>query len=103
MQTSASLSVDDRKVLARSTEAKPDAAYGVDERIGVVIVDLAADAADIDVDDVGGGVKMDIPYMLQQHRSGHNLALVANQVFEHLQFSRQQVDFPAAAAHYSRH
>ena len=84
IQTSASLSVDDRKVLARSTEAKPDAAYGMDERIGVLTVDLAADASDIDVDDVGRGVKMDIPYMLQQHRSGNNLAFVANQVFEEL-------------------
>ena len=46
---------------------------------------------------------MKIPHVLQQHRPRDNLALVANQVFEKLKFSWQQVDFPARAAHRSRH
>ena len=57
MQTSASLNVVDRKVLARSTDAKPDAADGMDEWIGLRSVDLAADASDINIDDVGHGSK----------------------------------------------
>ena len=71
----------------------------MDERIGLLAVDLAADASDIDVNDVCRWVKMQIPYMLQQHRPRNNLALVANQLLENLEFSRQQLDFPAAAAH----
>ena len=39
----------------------------------------------------------------KQHRPRDNLAFVANQVLENLKFSRQQVDFPATAAHRSRH
>jgi hypothetical protein len=64
IQISAHLNVDDRKVLARSTETKPDAADGMDERIGLLTVDLSADASDIYVNDVGRGIKVEIPYVL---------------------------------------
>jgi hypothetical protein len=57
--------VVDRRVLARSTEAEPDAADGVDERIGLGRVDLAANAADIDVDNIGHGIEKEIPDVLQ--------------------------------------
>jgi hypothetical protein len=50
IQISAHLKVDDRNVLARSTDTKPNAADRVDERIGLLTVDLAAHAPDIDVD-----------------------------------------------------
>jgi hypothetical protein len=36
----------------------------MDERIGLLTVDLSADASDIYVDDVGCRVKVEIPYML---------------------------------------
>jgi len=36
----------------------------VDKGIGSLTVDLAADASDIDINDVGRGVKVEIPYML---------------------------------------
>src|SRR5450432_2594843 len=103
MEISASLSVDDRSVSARSTDTEPDAADGMDERIVLAVVDLAAHAADIDVDDVGGRIEMEIPHVLQQHGAGDDLALVANQIFEHLEFPRQQLDVAAAAAHRARH
>jgi hypothetical protein len=45
-------------------DTKPDASDGMDERIGLLTVDLATDASDIDVNDVGRGVKVEIPYML---------------------------------------
>src|SRR5215475_5913313 len=102
-QISASRSVDDRSVLVRSTDAKPDAAYGLNERISLLAVDLAPDTSDIDIDDVGRRVKMQIPYMLQQHRPRHNMTFVANQILQNLKFPRQQVDVPAAAAHGSRY
>src|ERR1700736_2996945 len=97
MLTSANLNVEDRNALARSTDTKPDAANGVDQRISLLAVDLAAHATDIDVDDVGRGIEMQIPDMLQQHRPRHHVALVADQIFKHLEFARQQLDRPAAA------
>src|SRR5262249_54096371 len=103
MQIRASLSVEDRSVLDRSTNAKPDAPYCMDEGIGLVTVDLTADASDIDVDDVGRRVKMQIPHMLQQQRPRHDLTLVANQKLENLKFPRQQVDVLTAAAHCPRY
>jgi hypothetical protein len=78
MLTSASLKVAERKVLARSTDTKPYSTYGVDERIGLLAVDLAANAPYIHVDNVGAGIKMQIPNLLQQHRTWHDMALVAN-------------------------
>src|SRR5262249_28174307 len=75
----------------------------MNERISLLAVDLAPDTSDIDIDDVGRGVKMQIPYMLQQHGARHDVTFVANQILENLKFSRQQVDVPAAAAHGSRH
>src|SRR5689334_21828902 len=98
MQISANLSVDDRSALARSTDAKSDSTDRVDERVGLLTVDLAANASDIDVDDVGGRIKMQIPYMLQQHRPRNDLACVANQILEDLEFPRQQRDEALPAA-----
>src|SRR6266481_1756959 len=103
MEISASLSVDDRNVSARSTDAKPDATDGMDQRIGLVTVDLAADASDINVDNVGRGIKMQIPDMLQQHRSGNNLAFVANQILKNLELAWQQFYFQVTAAHCPGH
>src|SRR5215471_1682298 len=103
MKMSASLKVDERNVLTRSTDAIPDAADGVDEGIALLAVDLAAHPPDIDVDDVGAGVEMEIPYVLQQHGARHHLAFVANEKFQHLELARQHVDASARAAHRSRH
>src|SRR5260370_2707016 len=102
-QISASRSVDDRKVLVRSTDTKPDAADGMNERISLLAVDLTPDTSDIDIDDVGRRVKMQIPYMLQQHRPRHDMTFVANQILQNLKFPRQQGDVPPAAAYGSRH
>src|SRR5947209_8144992 len=95
---SARRKVEERSVLARSTDAISDTADGVDQRIGLGVVDLAADAPDINVDDVGGGIEMQIPDMLEQHRAGDDAALVADEIFEQLKLARQQRNFTAAAA-----
>ena len=58
---SACLKVDEVRVLTRSTETVPDTANGMDQRIGLLAVDLATDAPDIDVDDIGRGIEMKIP------------------------------------------
>src|SRR5262249_43703179 len=95
--SSASRRVDERSVLARSTDAKSHAADGMDERIGLAVVDLLAHAADVYVDNIRRRIEMQVPYVLQQHRARHNLALVAHQIFENLKLARQQLDLAAAA------
>src|SRR3569623_3179646 len=87
---SARRKVDERSVSARSTEAISIAADGVDQWIGLGIVDLAADAADIDVDDVGGGVEMQVPDVLEQHRARDDPALVAHEKIALMKLARQQ-------------
>src|SRR6266852_6712643 len=83
---SASLKVDDVKVLARSTEAVSDTTNRMDQRIGLLAVDFAAQATDIDVDDICRGIEMKIPDVLQQHRAGYDAALVADQILQKPEF-----------------
>ena len=97
IEISASLKVELRRVSARSTDAEPDAANGVNERIVLLIVDLAPHPPDIDVDDVGGRIEMQVPDVLQEHRARHHLALVADEILEHLELARQQLDAAALA------
>src|SRR5438105_3621933 len=94
----ASLNVDDFRVSARSTEAIPDAANGMDQRIGLAVVDLAAHPPDIDVDDVGRRIEMQVPDVLQQHGARDDAAFIAHQIFQQLELAGQQIDFVAAAA-----
>src|SRR5579863_6825315 len=103
MAMSASLSVEDRSVLARSTETEPDAAHGMDQWIGLVPIDLAADTPHIHVNDVGRGIEMQIPDVLQQHGPGDHMVLIAHQVLQQLEFPRLQGDFPAGAIDSPRH
>jgi chemotaxis regulatin CheY-phosphate phosphatase CheZ len=64
-----------------STHVKSRAANGVYQRISMLVVDLAANAADIQIDNVRRQAKIDIPDMLQQHCPRHDLTLVADQIF----------------------
>src|ERR1700686_3482442 len=100
---SATLKVDDVKVLARSTETVPDTANRMDQRIGLQAVDFATHPPDIDVDDIGRGIEMKIPDVLQQHCPGHDAALVAHQILQKLEFPRQQKNVLAAPAGGPRH
>ena len=68
----------------------------MDQRIGLAAVDFAANPSDVNIDDVGRWIKMQIPDVLQEHRSRNHVADVANKIFEQLKLSRQQLDFPAA-------
>jgi len=64
MAISASLKVDDRKVSVRCTEAIPDPTDRMNERIGLVAIDLTPDTSYVDIDDVSSGVKMKVPNVL---------------------------------------
>ena len=53
----------------------------------------------MDVDDIGLGVEMIFPDLLQQHGAGHRLAGVAHQEFQQLELARLQVNLLAGAVH----
>src|SRR5258708_6948021 len=95
---SASLKVDDLRVLVRSTETVPDTANRMDQRISLLTVDLAAHTPHIDVDDIRRRIEMKIPDVLQQHRPGHNAAFVADQILQQLEFPRKKKNVLAAPA-----
>src|ERR1700694_4963650 len=100
---SATLKVDDVKVLARSTETVPDAANRMDQRIGLLAVDFATHAPDIDVDNICRGIEMKIPDVLQQHGAGYDAAFVTRQILQKLKLPRQESDILAAPADGPRH
>src|SRR5207302_3562719 len=100
---SACLKVDDARVLARSTERVPDTANRMDQRIGLLVVDVATLAPDIDVDDICGGIEMKVPDVPQQHCPGYDAAFVANQVLEKLELPGKKKNVLAAPARGARH
>src|ERR1700730_16284919 len=100
---SASLNVDDVRVLARSTETVPDTANRMDQRVGLLAIDLAPYAPDIDVDDIGRGIEMKVPDVPQQHRPGYDAAFVAHQIFQKLEFPGKKTNVLATPAGDPRH
>src|SRR3981081_3307290 len=93
---SASLKVDDVKVLARSTEPVPGAATRLGEGIGLLAVDFATHAPDIHVDNICRGIEMKIPDVLQQHGAGYDAAFVTRQILQKLKLPRKERDTLAA-------
>src|ERR1700757_1101867 len=70
----------------------------MDQRIGLADVDFPANAADIDIDDIGRWIKMEIPHVLQEHGSRYHLTDIASQILQQFELSRQQFDFLASSA-----
>ena len=62
-----------------------------------VAVDLGAQAADVDVDDVGLGIEVVVPHVFQEHGAGDDLSGVAHQVLEQPELPGLQLDLPAGA------
>ena len=56
------------------------------------LVDLGAQARDMDVDDIGLRVEVIVPDILEQHGAGHDMAGIAHEIFEQLEFARLQQD-----------
>jgi hypothetical protein len=70
----------------------------MDQRIGLLAVDFATHATDIDVDNICRGIEMKIPDVLQQHCPGYDAAFVANQILKQLEFPTKKNNVPAASA-----
>src|SRR5215475_13477918 len=103
MAIKANLKVDDRKVSIRRTDAVPNATDCVDKGIKLSVVHFAADAPNIDINDVGCGIEVEIPNVLQQHSPRNYPSLIANQILKQLEFARKQGDIPATSAGASRY
>src|SRR5690348_8569366 len=58
------------------------AANGMKQRVGVALVDLGSKPRHVDVDDVGLGIEVIVPDILEQHGARHHLAGVLHEVFE---------------------
>jgi hypothetical protein len=98
MAISACLKFVELSVLARSTETVSDTANRMDQRISLLVVHLAAQASDIDVNDIHRWIEMKIPDVLQQHPRRHNAVFVAHQIFQKLEFLGQKENLLAAPA-----
>ena len=55
---SAALKVEDRNVLAMSTDTKSNAPNRMDQRMTLLIVDFPPNPADIHIDDIGGRIEI---------------------------------------------
>src|SRR5579863_69288 len=62
-------------------------------------IDLASQAADLNVDHIGLGIEVIVPDRFQQHGAGHDLTLMPNQIFEQAKFPGLQGDRLSAALH----
>src|SRR3954470_19273907 len=69
------------------------------QRFFEAVVELAAEAADVDVDDVGAGIEMIVPNLLEKHGPGDHAPLVAGEIFEQQIFARLEVELLAVALH----
>src|SRR5579863_6228813 len=86
---------------ARRLQHVSDAAHRVDHFIRPLLVDLAAQVADIDVDNVGETVVVHVPHMLDDHRAAERAAGVAHHVLKDAEFLRRQFEILAVAGHFA--
>jgi hypothetical protein len=75
----------------------------MDQRISLLVVDLSTHPTDINVDDISRGIEMKVPDVPQQHRPGHDLALIARKILQKLKFPRQKNNVLASSASGPRH
>src|SRR5579871_89637 len=57
-----------------------------DEAPAAARIELSAQIANLDIDDVGLGHEFEIPDILEQHRPGHDLVGPAHEIFEESEF-----------------
>jgi hypothetical protein len=83
----------------RFTQAPSGARHRLDQaRLTVLLVEFAAQAADMGLDDSGVRVEMEIPNTLKHHRPCDDLPRVAHQIFEQAKLAWLQLDQAIAAA-----
>src|SRR5215813_1377212 len=93
----ASLRVDDLRVLLRSTKAESNAANRMNQWIVLTAIDFPTNSTDIDVDDIGRRIKVQVPHVLQQHGARDRLTGITCQIRQQSKFARQQFEFSPTA------
>src|ERR1700733_5649453 len=76
---------------------------GVDQRLRRVVVNLAPQTIDMDVDDVGGGIDPHPPNVVQNHGASHHPTFISAKIFQQrklLWSQLQQVLAPSCFATY---
>src|SRR6266567_2223236 len=76
-----------------------NAANRANQSAAVSSIDLAAEIVDVHIHHIRGGVKIEIPNVLDDGRAGNGLALTAHQEFKQREFPGAEVDPVTCAAH----
>src|SRR3954453_18581216 len=76
--------------------------HRVEKWLFVAFLELSTKPADMHVDHVSSRVEVIIPDLLEEHRAGHDAALVASKIFEQQIFAGLEVELLACALHDSR-
>src|ERR1700744_1242605 len=87
------------KTLTIHIQFETDGADIDDEASRVGGVELAPQIADLDVNDIGLRHEFEVPHILEQHGSRHDLTGAAQEIFEQGELPRQQIDQLAVAPH----
>src|SRR6476660_1761729 len=80
---------------------EPDAANGVNQTDSAFRIDLATESRDLNVDDVVERRRATwlFPHIPREHFAGHQVALMAQEVFEQFELARGQIDQSVCADH----
>src|SRR5438105_8835434 len=68
------------------------AANGVNELLLEWIIDFCTQTPDDDVDDIGVGVEVDVPYVFGDFFAGNNVASGASQLSQEQEFLRREIE-----------
>src|SRR4051794_8072686 len=84
-------------IIASGGEHVARTSHRVQQRLLESLVELSAQPADVNVDDVGPRIEMIVPDLLEKHRPGDDAALVPGEIFEQQIFARLEVELLARA------
>ena len=65
------------------------------------LIYFLAQAADMDINNVGLGVKMIFPYIFQQHGPRHHMPRMPHEIFEQFKFSCMEVNTLTLPRHFA--
>src|SRR5579862_6480451 len=82
----------ERPFVQSSCQAVPDTPHGFDDAVRAELFELAAQLADVDVDDVAGALKIVIPDALEYLRSREGDSRVSSQQLEQPELGGTQVE-----------
>src|ERR1700722_12888736 len=85
------------RFLAGLAKAVSRSTHGADQRWLAVDIDLAAQARDMHIDEIGTRIEAQAPYAFENHRARQHLPGITHQEFQQAIFGGQQRQFAPAA------